>query len=88
MKIDKEFILRKIAGDHVLIPTGKTALSFNGMITVNEQGAFLWQKLGSEISEEQLVDAMLAEYEIDRQTAQTDVAEFLDILRQCSVLTE
>lgn len=86
MKIDKEFILRKIAGDHVLIPTGKTALSFNGMITVNEQGAFLWQKLRDEISEEQLVDAMLEEYEVDRQTAQADVKEFLEVLRNCKIL--
>lgn len=88
MKIEQSFILRKIAGDYVIIPTGKTALSFNGMITVNEQGAFLWQKLRDGISEEQLVDATLAEYEIDRQTAQTDVQEFLDILRKCNILTE
>ena len=43
MKIDKQFILRQIAGDYVIIPAGKTTLEFNGLITVNEQGAFLWQ---------------------------------------------
>ena len=86
MKIEKNFILRQIAGDYIIIPTGKTSLTFNGMITLNEQGAFLWQKLYSEITEEQLVDALLAEYETDRQTAQADVAEFLDILRQYKML--
>lgn len=86
MKIEKNFILRQIAGDYIIIPTGKTSLTFNGMITLNEQGAFLWQKLYSEITEEQLVDALLAEYETDRQTAQADVAEFLDILRHYKML--
>lgn len=86
MKIDKQFILRKIAGDYVIIPTGKTALAFNGMITVNEQGAFLWQQLGDETTEEQLVDALLNEYDVDRKTAQEDVAEFLQVLRHYDIL--
>lgn len=41
MKVDKEFVLREIAGDYVIIPIGRTVLSFNGLITVNEIGAFL-----------------------------------------------
>ena len=43
MKIQKEFVLREIAGDYVIIPTGKTVLTFNGLITVNEVGAELWK---------------------------------------------
>lgn len=88
MKIDKHFILRQITGDYVLIPTGKTALEFNGMITVNEQGAFLWQKLCSGISQEALVDAVLEEYDTDRETAQADVEEFLNVLRSYQILSE
>jgi hypothetical protein len=88
MKIDKQFILRQIAGDYVIIPAGKTTLEFNGLITVNEQGAFLWQQLAQECTEEDLVNAVLEEYEIDRATAQADVAEFVTVLRQRGMLTE
>lgn len=88
MKISNQYILRQVAGDYVIIPTGKTTLTFNGLITVNEQGAFLWNKLSSEVTEEELVDAILEEYEIDRQTAQTDVAEFLGILRCSKILDQ
>lgn len=88
MKIDKQYILRQIAGDYVIVPAGRTTLDFNGLITVNEQGAFLWQQLAQERSEDQLVDAMLEEYEIDRATVQKDVAEFIGILRQRGMLTE
>jgi len=35
MRVDKEFVLREIAGDYIIIPTGKTVLEFNGLITVN-----------------------------------------------------
>jgi hypothetical protein len=58
------------------------------MITVNEQGAFLWEALKEEITEDALVDAVLAEYDTDRQTAQADVAEFLEVLRQKRILNE
>jgi hypothetical protein len=88
MKIDKQFILRQIAGDYVIIPAGKTTLEFNGLITVNEQGAFLWQQLQTECSQEDLVNAVLEEYEIDCDTAQADVAEFVTVLRQRGMLTE
>ena len=50
MRVQDEFVLREIAGDYVIIPTGKTVLKFNGLITVNEVGAFLWNMLQKEVS--------------------------------------
>jgi hypothetical protein len=88
VRISDQFILRQIAGEYIIIPTGQTTLKFNGMITVNEQGAFLWEALKEEITEDALVDAVLAEYDTDRQTAQADVAEFLEVLRQKRILNE
>ena len=88
MRISDQFILRQIAGEYIIIPTGQTTLKFNGMITVNEQGAFLWEALKEEITEDALVDAVLVEYDTDRQTAQADVAEFLEVLRQKRILNE
>lgn len=88
MKIDKQFVLRQIAGDYVIIPTGKTTLDFNGLITVNEQGAFLWEKLSQDTTLAELVAALLEEYEVDEPTARADVEEFLAILRQCRMLNE
>lgn len=86
MKIEKEFILREIAGDYVIIPTGKTTLELNGLITVNELGAFLWEKLQEDITKEELVKAVLAEYEIDQETVEKDVDEFLEELVKNRIL--
>ena len=86
MKLKREFVLRQIAGDHLLIPVGKTALDMNGMLTLNEMGAFLWQKLPQAQTEAELTDLVLAEYEADRDTVEQDVAEFLDKLRKLGIL--
>lgn len=86
MKIEKEFILREIAGDYVIVPTGKTALEFNGLITVNELGAFIWKKLQQEVTEDELIQDILEEYEVDEETARNDVEEFLNKLTECKIL--
>lgn len=86
MKINKEFVLREIAGDYILVPVGNTAMEFNGLITLNEVSALLWEKLQHEVSLEQLIDAVLEEYEVDRTTAAQDVEEFVDKLKETKIL--
>lgn len=76
-KVTNEMILREIAGDYVLIPIGKMAIKLHGMISLTESGVFLWRLLQEEHTEEELVDAILEEYEVDRDTARTDVRNFL-----------
>ena len=56
------------------------------MLTLNEMGAFLWQKLPQAQTEAELTDLVLAEYEADRATVEKDVAEFLDKLRKLGIL--
>ncbi|MDO4943444.1 MAG: PqqD family protein [Lachnospiraceae bacterium] len=86
MKINKEFVLREIAGDYILVPVGNTAMEFNGLITLNEVSALLWEKMQNEVSLEQLIDAVLEEYEVDRTTATQDVEEFVDRLKETKIL--
>ncbi len=86
MKVGKEFVLREIAGDYIIIPTGKMALQFNGLITVNEVGVFLWNLLQEDITKEELLQRVLREYEVDETVAREDIQEFLDKLIQGGIL--
>ena len=86
MKIRKELIRREIAGDVILVPVGGTVLENNGLFALNELGAFLWDRLESAEDEAALVQAVLAEYEVDEETARTDVAAFLQKLRDMEIL--
>lgn len=86
MKVDKEFVLREIAGDNILVPVGETALDFNGLITLNEVGAFLWNKLQNEITIDELVQEILDEYEVDEDTARKDILEFIGYLQNADII--
>ena len=80
MKIIKEFILREIAGECILVPTGKTSQEFNGMITVSDTARFIWENLEKTDSFQELVELMLEEYEIDEETAKRDAAGLITAL--------
>lgn len=79
MKIKEGFILRQVAGDTVVLPSGD--MDINAMITLNETGSFLWQKLEQETTIEELVAAVLAEYDADEATAKAAVESFVEKLK-------
>ena len=87
MRINKDFVLREIAGDYVIIPIGSTVLEFNGLITVNEVGSVLWKMLqNGDVTFEQLVQGVLAEYDVEEDVAREDIQEFLDKLVKAGIL--
>jgi len=88
MRINKEFVLREIAGDYVIIPTGQTVLEFNGLITVNEVGVSLWNMLQNEVTEDDLVAGILAEYEVEEDVAREDIREFIETLVSGNILAK
>lgn len=81
MKIKEGFVLRNICGDYVVIAVGKQTLDFQGIIKLNETGAFLWEKLQQDCTAEELLAAMQAEYAVDEATAREDIRAFIDSLQ-------
>lgn len=88
MKISSSYLMRQIAGEHIIVPTGEAAVEFNGLITVNEIGAFLWKKLQGEATEEELLQAVLEEYDTDEATARADIRAFLQKLEENGILRQ
>lgn len=88
MKIEESFILREIAGDYVIVPTGKAAMRFNGLITINETGAYLWKQLSEERTIEELTKSICQEYDVDEERARRDTEEFVELLRKYEILEE
>ena len=85
MKLKEGFVLRQVAGEYVAIPSGDE-VDLNKMITLNETGAFLWERLEGQTDQEALVEALLAEYEVDRETAARCVREFTAKLEEYGFL--
>ncbi len=88
MKIKDGFILRTVAGQNVVVPVGTGAVNFNGMVSFNESGAFLWSLLTKDTTKEALVCSLLKEYEVEESRAEADVTAFLTKLREAKLLDE
>ena len=86
MKVREGFVMRKIAGSNIVIPVGAVCVDFNGMITMNDSATFLWEKLVAGADENALVSALLAEYEVDEQTARSCVKEYIAKLEEAGCL--
>lgn len=86
MKLKDSYILRQVADSWVVLPLGPVAVEFNGMLTLNETGALLWQKLEQGADREALADALTGEYAVDRSQALADVDEFLAKLAEVGCL--
>nr|WP_308691803.1 PqqD family protein [uncultured Terrisporobacter sp.] len=86
MKFKKEFILREIVGEFILVPINKSISKFDGLITTNEVGKFIWENYESSKDEEELLHKILEEYEVEEKEAKEDLDEFLDKLRQVDII--
>lgn len=88
MRVSDQFILRSIAGEHLLISTGEAALKVGGLIALSESALLLYEKLKNSCEKTALVEALLAEYEVSAEEAAADVDAFLDQLRELNMLVE
>ena len=77
MKIREGFLLRNVAGNNVVVPIGQATLDFNGMMSLNETGAFIFSKMLDGTTKEQLIEDLISEYEVEREIAQKDVDDFI-----------
>ena len=86
MKLKMQFILRDIVGETVLVPINESTSSFNGLITINELGKFIWENLEKVETGEELLQLILDEYEVDEDTAKKDLDEFLQVLKDIDIV--
>lgn len=86
MRVKNGFILRKVGRQFVVAATGEASKNFNGMMRLNEEAAFAFGLLKNDITEEQLVSAMVEKYGSDPEETRADVAQFLATLREADAL--
>jgi hypothetical protein len=71
----------------VLIPVDrKDGEVLNNTLALKGSGPFLWDLLKEEKSKDDLVEALLIEYEVDAETAEKDVENFLETLLEWKAL--
>ena len=88
MKIRNGFVIREVGGKKYAVATGDSAKHFKGMLTLNNMGVTMFDLLKTKTTEEEIVDKILAEYEVDRATVEKDVNDFIAKLKEIDVLED
>ena len=73
MNIKKGFVIREVMGQHVAVAVGEAARDFRGMVKLNATAAQIWKLIDVGLDENGIVDAMLDEFDVDRETLCADV---------------
>lgn len=86
MKIKQEVIYRQVVGEHMLIPVGEVPAEQNGLFALTETGAFIWEQIEKGKDEAEILDAILNEFDVDTQSASSDLNGFLDRLSSYGII--
>ncbi len=86
MKIKDDFILRKVADSYVVVPVNSMTIDFNGIINLNETGAFLFEILQKGADKQTLLKKLMSEYEVSADKAESDIDKFIQKLKDEDIL--
>ena len=85
-KMNKDFVLRKVCGLNVVLPTGANVKDFGGALNLNDTAALIYEQLQAGKSAEEAAAALVAAYDITPETALADVQETINSLREAGVV--
>ena len=87
MKISTGYILKKVAGKNIVVSVGDNS-GFNGMITLNDTGAFFWNLLEKDTTTDEMLNKVMAEYDVSSDEASKDIDNFINKLRKEGILED
>jgi hypothetical protein len=88
MQLKQGFVLRNVADEYMVMPTNENIDKFNGTVVLSETAAFIFEQLKQPISREDLLTAMLAEFDVDEATAARDLDALLAQFRELGLLED
>ena len=78
MKIKSGFELRTVCKENIIVAFGEENIDFSKVISLNESAALMWRAvIGKDFTAEDMAEALMQEYEVDRETAQKDAQAML-----------
>ncbi|MBU1050860.1 PqqD family protein [Candidatus Bipolaricaulota bacterium] len=86
MKRKADFMMENVGGEYLLVPLGSQVMDINGIITLNDSGAYLWKLLEEEHTVDDLAAALAERFEVTPTQALTDVNVFLKQIGEVGML--
>ena len=88
MTVNKDFVVRTVADETMLIPVGKNVLKYNGIFTLSESGAMIYQLLCEGKTEEEIIAALAESLGETEATLKSDYDEFISQLKEAEIINE
>ena len=88
MKILDGFVIRAVGGEQYAVATGEAAKKFKGMLKLNEVAAFMFTQMQKEVTADEVVNAVMAEYDADEETVRKDLDKFVSELKSVGIVTD
>ena len=86
MKIKDGYILRSVAGSNIVVAVGEESRKFNKLIKLNNSAAFIFKQLEEDVTEDEIVEKMLSEYDVAEETAREDARALIATLREAGLI--
>ena len=87
MRIKKNFELRNICGENIVITHGVDNIDFTAIITLNDSAAYLWNQVKDrDFTKEDAVRILLDAYNVAEDRAREDVEELLALWEEMGLL--
>lgn len=86
MKVNGNYVLKKVADSYIVVALGGDVVDLNTIISLNDTGAFIWKQLENDTTKEAIVVAMLGEYDVTEEQAETDVNAFIEKMTEAGLL--
>lgn len=90
MKLKDQLILREVAGQYVIVPTGKRVREVTSIVYISSSAAYLWDYMKDhEFTREDLVKRIVEHYTgVTEEQAGADIDKFLKILADNNILDD
>ncbi|MBI9008565.1 MAG: PqqD family protein [Tenericutes bacterium] len=89
MKIKNEYVIKTIGDEIIVVPIKDEAVKFNGIISLNKTGAYIFELLQKEnLTKKELFSKMLKKFDIDEKTLEIDVAKFIEKINKHDLLQD
>ena len=83
---ENDLVTRDVAGEMIIVPIKGHVGDLEGVFTLNELGAMIWQLMDGQTTVSQLMEAVQNEYDVGAAESEKDVVDFLSSLEDAGLI--
>jgi methyltransferase-like protein len=79
-------VTSKTGNEYILVPVTNNIADMKSVYTLNETGAFIWEQIDGKRTAEEIISALITEYDIDSETASNDLIIFINRMKNYLII--